>query len=210
VNDNFGQWHSEKSKLIDHVSPGIANGAVNPRDQDYFVIKPQFSGFYSTNLVVLLPKLGVRRLILTGIATEICFLFTAADAHMRDYDLWIPNDAVVAIDQLQGDAALGIKRNTMGAETSGTARLELLARPVRAQLSVNINQLLTSDDRIVLQAVPTPVQPRELVAVYGRYSIQPPNGGTELAIFGSYGPLIPAVVGDRSIQRARASILDWT
>jgi nicotinamidase-related amidase len=125
VNDNFGQWHSEKSKLIDHVSPGLANGAVDPRDQDYFVIKPQFSGFYSTNLAVLLPKLGVRRLILTGIATEICVLFTAADAHMRDYDLWIPDDAVVAIDQAQGDAALGIMRNTMGAETSGTAQLSL-------------------------------------------------------------------------------------
>jgi len=125
VNDNFGQWHSEKSKLVDYASPGLANGAIDPRDHDYFVIKPQFSGFYSTNLAVLLPKLGVRRLILAGVATEICVLFTAADAHMRDYDIWIPNDAVVAIDQGQGDAALGIMRNTMGAETSGTDRLAL-------------------------------------------------------------------------------------
>jgi nicotinamidase-related amidase len=61
-----------------------------PRGNDYFVIKPQFSGFYATNLPVLLPKLGVSRLILTGIAADICVLFTAAHAHMRAYDLWVP------------------------------------------------------------------------------------------------------------------------
>jgi nicotinamidase-related amidase len=36
------------------------------------VIKRQFSGFYSTNLPGLLPKLGVRLLIPTGIAADIC------------------------------------------------------------------------------------------------------------------------------------------
>ena len=59
---------------------------LRPDDNDYFVIKPQFSGFYSTNLPVLLPKLGVDRLILTGVATDICVLFTAGDAHMREIE----------------------------------------------------------------------------------------------------------------------------
>lgn len=39
---------------------------IAPRDDDYFVIKPQFSGFYATNLPVLLPTLGVNRLVITG------------------------------------------------------------------------------------------------------------------------------------------------
>jgi nicotinamidase-related amidase len=48
---------------------------LEPHADDFFVIKPQFSGFYATNLPVLLPKLGVTRLILTGISTDICVLF---------------------------------------------------------------------------------------------------------------------------------------
>ncbi|HEX4693449.1 isochorismatase family cysteine hydrolase [Sphingomonas sp.] len=125
VNDNFGQWHSEKSRLVEHARPSLAGGAIEPRDQDYFIIKPQFSGFYATNLAVLLPKLGVRRLILTGIATEICVLFTAGDAHMRDYALWVPENGVVPIDEQRGAGALEIMRTVMDAETRSTTALNL-------------------------------------------------------------------------------------
>jgi nicotinamidase-related amidase len=86
-----------------------------PRAGDYFIIKPQFSGFYATNLQVLLPKLGVRRLILVGMAADICVLFTAADAHMRDYDLWIPADAVAGEDAKRTAWALEVMRASMGA-----------------------------------------------------------------------------------------------
>jgi len=123
VNDNFGQWHSEKSRLVESARPSLAGGVIEPRDDDFFIIKPQFSGFYSTNLSVLLPKLGVRRLVLAGIATEICILFTAADAHMRDYALWVPNDAVVGIDRDQAAAAMAIMRSAMDAEVAPTAQL---------------------------------------------------------------------------------------
>jgi nicotinamidase-related amidase len=74
---------------------------------------------------VLLPKLGVSRLILTGIATDICVLFTAADAHMRDYSLWIPQDGVAAEDDQRGASALAIMRETMGAETASTDALSV-------------------------------------------------------------------------------------
>ncbi|WP_447725941.1 cysteine hydrolase family protein [Sphingomonas koreensis] len=117
VNDNFGAWHSEKSKLVDqvHASGSPLAGCLDPRASDYFIIKPQFSGFYATNLPVLLPKLGVTRLVLTGIATDICILFTAADAHMRDYALWVPCDAVAAEDDQRGAWALDIMAHSMGA-----------------------------------------------------------------------------------------------
>ena len=90
INDNFGEWHSERSRLIARVEDHEEIAPILPRPSDYFVIKPQFSGFYATNLPVLLPKLGVDRLILVGVATEICVFVTAADAHMRDYRLWVP------------------------------------------------------------------------------------------------------------------------
>ena len=127
VNDNFGEWHSEQSRLVDHAlsKPNPASEMLKPSRDDYFIIKPQFSGFYATNLPVLLPKLGVSRLILTGIATDICVLFTAADAHMRDYALWIPQDAVAAESDARGQFALDTMRETMGAETAASDALTL-------------------------------------------------------------------------------------
>jgi len=127
VNDNFGEWHSERSRLVKSALDGEneISALLEPNDDDYFIIKPQFSGFYATNLPVLLPKLGVNRLILTGIATDICVLFTAADAHMRDYDLWIPEDAVAAETVDRGGWALEIMANSMSAETCPTSALSL-------------------------------------------------------------------------------------
>ncbi|WP_327755039.1 isochorismatase family cysteine hydrolase [Sphingobium sp. SJ10-10] len=127
VNDNFGEWHSEKSRLVDRAlaKANPVTAKLKPEDQDYFIIKPQFSGFYATNLQVLLPKLGVSRLILTGIASDICILFTAADAHMRDYALWIPEDTVAAEQDERGAWALEIMRESMGAETAPTTDLTL-------------------------------------------------------------------------------------
>jgi nicotinamidase-related amidase len=124
VNDNFGEWHSEKSRLVDRAHDGLAS-ELAPRENDYFIIKPQFSAFYATNLPVLLPKLGVRRLVLTGVATDICVLFTAADAHMRDYTLWVPEDAVAAELDERAAAALAIIKAHMGGETAPARQLDL-------------------------------------------------------------------------------------
>jgi nicotinamidase-related amidase len=132
VNDNYGQWHSEKSKIVDACtaddSPCRAMvRKIAPRDDDYFIIKPQFSGFYATNLPVLLPKLGVSRLAITGIAADICVLFTAADAHMRAYGLWIPSDAVASEADERTRWALEIMQHSMQAQTGSTAELTLEA-----------------------------------------------------------------------------------
>jgi nicotinamidase-related amidase len=131
VNDNFGEWHSERYRLVERALATEGEGVrefvakLAPRDGDYFVIKPQFSGFYSTNLPVLLPKLGVDRLVITGIAADICVLFTAADAHMRDYSLWIPEDGVAAETRERRRWALEIMKQSMGAEVRPTDKLTL-------------------------------------------------------------------------------------
>lgn len=130
VNDNYGQWHSEKSRIVEAClapdSPGREIvSQIAPRDGDYFVIKPQFSGFYATNLPVLLPRLGVSRLVLAGIAADVCVLFTAADAHMREYDLWVPRDAVASEADERTDWALDIMNKSMGADTRPTRALAL-------------------------------------------------------------------------------------
>jgi nicotinamidase-related amidase len=130
VNDNYGQWHSERSLIVQHCSREGALGReivelLEPEDDDYFVIKPQFSGFYSTNLPALSPRLGAQRLILTGVAADICVLFTAADAHMREYDLWVPHNCVASSDPNRTLWALEIMKNSMKAETRATSELQL-------------------------------------------------------------------------------------
>ena len=69
---------------------------LRPGREDYFILKPRHSAFYSTSLVPLLDFLGVRRLILAGIATNLCVLFTAHDAHMRGYPMVVLSDGCAA------------------------------------------------------------------------------------------------------------------
>ena len=130
VNDNYGHWHSERSRIVEHClrEGSIARDIVEtiqPRPDDYFIIKSQFSGFYASALAVLLPKLRANRLILTGVAGDICVLFTAADAHMREYGLWVPRDAIASANRQRNEWALETMNNSMRAETRGTSELAL-------------------------------------------------------------------------------------
>ena len=101
VNDNFGQWRSDFRKTINECSrPELPGHRVTqvlvPRENDYFVLKPRHSAFYCTALELLLDSLGTRTLVLVGFAANICVLFTANDAHMRGYDVWVPGDCVAS------------------------------------------------------------------------------------------------------------------
>lgn len=101
VNDNFGRWRSDFQHLVDHcLHDGVLGQPLaellKPEDDDYFVLKPKHSGFFTTSLELLLDHFHAERLIITGIATNICVLFTANDAYMRGYELMIPSDCVAA------------------------------------------------------------------------------------------------------------------
>jgi nicotinamidase-related amidase len=81
VNDNFGKWRSDFTKLVAHVINDQTRGRpiaelLRPEAKDYFVLKPKHSGFFSTSLN--LPETpGRRNLDLAGWASDICILFTA-------------------------------------------------------------------------------------------------------------------------------------
>jgi nicotinamidase-related amidase len=101
VNDNFGKWQSDFKKLVARCTADDAKEKdfvklLVPDDDDYFVLKPKHSGFYSTTLDLLLTHLNAKNLILTGIAGNNCVLFTANDAYMRDFKVFVPQDCVVS------------------------------------------------------------------------------------------------------------------
>ena len=110
VNDNFGRWQSDFNKQVDHCLNDRVRGRplaelLRPDEDDYFVLKPKHSGFFSTTLDILLDYLQVESLILTGLAANICVLFTANDAYMRDFRLFVPRDCVASnTEELNRDA----------------------------------------------------------------------------------------------------------
>ena len=122
VNDNFGKWQSDFKKLLEHCCDEKARGnpvarLLAPDEEDYFVLKPKHSGFFSTTLDVLLEYLGAETLVLTGVATNICILFTANDAYMRDFNLIIPRDCVAANEKEQNDLTLEFLEKVLKADT---------------------------------------------------------------------------------------------
>src|SRR5690606_1679498 len=95
ANDNFGRWRSDFREVVAHASREESRGRpvaelLTPKPGDYFVLKPKHSAFHETTFAVLLTHLGARRLIITGFAGDVCVLFTAHDAYMRDYALSVP------------------------------------------------------------------------------------------------------------------------
>ncbi|HKP37025.1 MAG TPA: isochorismatase family cysteine hydrolase [Pyrinomonadaceae bacterium] len=130
VNDNFGKWRSDFKNIIEHCLNDKTRGEkivelLKPREDDYFVLKPKHSGFFSTTLDLLLEHLGARTLILTGWATDICILFTASDAYIRDYRLMIPADCVASEDAKENERQLEFMERVLKADISASELLEL-------------------------------------------------------------------------------------
>jgi nicotinamidase-related amidase len=129
VNDNFGRWRSNFQAYVDHCLNENVRGRVlaerlKPDEDDYFVLKPKHSGFFSTTLDILLDYLQVETVILTGIAGNICVLFTANDAYMRDFHLVVPSDCVASNTEQDNQHALDEMRTVLKADTRPSGELD--------------------------------------------------------------------------------------
>jgi nicotinamidase-related amidase len=130
VNDNFGRWQSDFKKLVAHSRREDGRGKpfvelLLPDEDDYFVLKPKHSGFYSTTLSLLLTHLTAKNLILTGIAGNNCVLFTANDAYMRDFKLFVPADCVVSNTEEENQHALTQMQTVLKADITNSTELDL-------------------------------------------------------------------------------------
>jgi nicotinamidase-related amidase len=130
ANDNFGRWQSNFNNQVEHcLKDGVRGQPVvellKPEDDDYFVLKPKHSGFYSTALDVLLKYLQVESVILTGVAANICVLFTANDAYMRDFHLLVPRDCVASNTEEENRLALEQMAKVLKADIRPSNELDL-------------------------------------------------------------------------------------
>lgn len=130
INDNFGKWQSDFRKLVAHCLEENVRGEeivrlLQPEEDDYFVLKPKHSAFYSSTLDTLLDYLGARLLIMTGFAGNICILFSASDAYMRDYHLYIPRDCIASNTEADNDYALEQMQRVLKIDASSSEELDL-------------------------------------------------------------------------------------
>lgn len=128
VNDNFGKWQEDFQEQVTHYLKRSVRGhkiveLLKPEKEDFYVLKPRHSAFYQTVLEHLLSNLQIETLILTGVSTDICVLFTANDAFMRQFKVIIPEDCVAAVNQKDNVAALNYMKRVLEAEITDSGKL---------------------------------------------------------------------------------------
>ena len=131
ANDNFANWKSDFRELVARCAGagGTAQQVaelVRPGAEDYFVLKPKHSAFLATALPVLLAKLGVGSLYLTGMTAESCVLTTALDANTREYRVRVVRDAVAgSVDGMRAAFAVLEASKAAGVVSSRSAMAAL-------------------------------------------------------------------------------------
>ncbi|MGQ3683939.1 MAG: cysteine hydrolase family protein [Candidatus Loosdrechtia sp.] len=89
---------------------------LEPQKNDHIIEKTSYSCFYKTSLDKLLKNLGRNHVILTGVVTNICILYSAAEAYMRGYKITVPADCVAALTQREHQFALQQMKHIFHAE----------------------------------------------------------------------------------------------
>jgi nicotinamidase-related amidase len=118
VNDNFGEWHSERRRLVEEALASEHRRLVEPikpSDEAIFVVKARHSIFFGTPLDYLLDSEGIDEIVMTGQVTEQCILYSALDAHVRGRPTTVVRDCVAHIHPELADAALEMMDRNMGA-----------------------------------------------------------------------------------------------
>jgi len=127
ANDNYGQWRSEFGELcaacrkLPREAGQIAR-LLAPGPADLAILKPRHSAFLGTPLELLLAQMHTQRIILVGLAADICVQLTAMDAHLRGYRLWVPGDCTAAENPQDKRASLDYMRRVLKADIRSASR----------------------------------------------------------------------------------------
>jgi len=116
--------HLKSDREFDRFPPHCVKGTwgaqivdeLAPRDGERIIEKRRYSGFLGTDLDISLKELGVNELIITGVVTNICVLYTSYDARMLGYKVVIPRNCVASFSEELHRFALNELENTLGVE----------------------------------------------------------------------------------------------
>lgn len=79
---------------------------IRPLPDEAVVTKHRYGAFEGTDLDLVLRSRGIRTVIMTGVATNVCVETTARQAFLRDYYVVFTSDCTASFSQAQHDAAL--------------------------------------------------------------------------------------------------------
>ncbi|QDW65740.1 cysteine hydrolase family protein [Luteimonas granuli] len=137
ANDNFARWKSDFRELV--AMAAATEGAareiaarLEPGPEDHYLLKPKHSAFLATALPVLLAKLGVRRLLVTGMALESCVLATAIDANAREFEVAVAREAVAGQPALRQSTFRVLEGSKAARLVSASAAEAWCGRPAAA------------------------------------------------------------------------------
>jgi nicotinamidase-related amidase len=82
-----------------------------PLEGELVVRKYRSSGFWGTNLDMLLRSNGIKTVVVAGCTTEGCVESTARDAMFNDFYVVIAEDCVASDDRAQHDASMLLMRH---------------------------------------------------------------------------------------------------
>jgi nicotinamidase-related amidase len=118
ANDSFGIWDGDVRRLVAGALDGDAGqlvAGISPRPGDSFVVKPRYSAFDHTPLVLILRELEIERILIAGAATEMCVVQTAIDAREEGLKVSILADACATTDPEIERLALQYAESIVGA-----------------------------------------------------------------------------------------------
>lgn len=106
----------------DHAIVGTKGAEVIPElgltDTDYTVPKRRYSGFFHTDLDLLLKELNVDTVIMTGLHTHMCVRHTSADAYQLGYNIIVAKDATDSFTEEDYNYGIKYLKEVYGAEIS--------------------------------------------------------------------------------------------
>jgi nicotinamidase-related amidase len=118
--DNHLPDDAEFAMFPPHAIAGTKGAQIVPElapDEDDVVIpKRRYSGFFGTDLDITLRERGVDTLRLVGDCTNICVLYTAADARNLGYGVEVVERGVTSFDEEAHRDALRELEKTLGAQ----------------------------------------------------------------------------------------------
>ncbi|NLA07683.1 MAG: cysteine hydrolase [Firmicutes bacterium] len=87
---------------------------LRPHPGDKIIPKRRYSGFFQTDLDLTLRELDIDEVVLVGVCTNICNLYTAADARMLNYKVTALKECMSSFDEAAHEFALKEMEQTLG------------------------------------------------------------------------------------------------
>jgi nicotinamidase-related amidase len=105
------EFSDQGPRVIENTPGARIIAPLAPRSSEYIVVKRRYSGFFMTELPLLLGRLGIKAVVIGGTQTPNCIRSTAFDAVCYDLETTVLSDGTSAATGAIHEANLLDMRN---------------------------------------------------------------------------------------------------